>query len=132
MSASEKKALTDRIKELEEKLRKADREIERLRKQLEQALRSLKRQAAPFSKNQPKADRGITMRHKVRGPFRRASTRRTRRRCPADVSIAVGRSRIKTPSRRNPFQNVPGTPQQTADFPMTIAATEPPELSMSH
>jgi len=57
MSASEKKALTDRIEELEEKLRKADREIERLRKQLEQALRSLKRQAAPFSKNQPKADR---------------------------------------------------------------------------
>jgi len=55
MSASEK-ALTDKIDELEGKLEKAHEEIERLRKELEEALRSLKRQAAPFSKNQPKAD----------------------------------------------------------------------------
>ncbi len=56
MSASEKKALTDKIEKLEDKLDKALAENERLRKELEEALRSLKRQAAPFSKNQPKAD----------------------------------------------------------------------------
>ena len=56
MSASEKKALTDKIELLEDKLEKALAENERLRKELEEALRSLKRQAAPFSKNQPKAE----------------------------------------------------------------------------
>src|SRR5712691_12213923 len=56
MSASEKKALTDKIEKLEDKLEKALAENERLRKELEEALRSLKRQAAPFSRNQPKAD----------------------------------------------------------------------------
>src|SRR5437870_10635276 len=56
MSATEKKALTDKIESLEDKLEKALAENERLRKELEEALRSLKRQAAPFSKNQPKAD----------------------------------------------------------------------------
>lgn len=35
---------------LREQLKKAAAEIERLRKALEEALRSLKRQAAPFSK----------------------------------------------------------------------------------
>ena len=39
---------------LREQLKKAQGEIERLRKALEEALRSLKRQAAPFSKGQPK------------------------------------------------------------------------------
>src|SRR2546427_10636856 len=39
-----------------ERLKKAEAEIERLRKLLEEALRSLKRQAAPFSKGKPKAD----------------------------------------------------------------------------
>ena len=39
---------------LREQLKKAQAEIERLRKALEQALRSLKRQAAPFSKGEPK------------------------------------------------------------------------------
>ncbi len=56
MSVSEKKALTDKIELLEDKLEKALAENECLRKELEEALRSLKRQAAPFSKNQPKAD----------------------------------------------------------------------------
>src|SRR3989304_118520 len=37
-----------------EQLKKAQAEIERLRKALEEALRSLKRQAAPFSKGKPK------------------------------------------------------------------------------
>lgn len=39
-----------------EQLKKAHAEIERLRKALEEALRSLKRQAAPFSKGQPKSN----------------------------------------------------------------------------
>src|SRR5437870_11205911 len=39
-----------------EQLKKAQAEIERLRKLLEEALRSLKRQAAPFSKGKPKSD----------------------------------------------------------------------------
>jgi len=63
MSASEEKALTEKIEKqgqqielLEDKLEKAVAENERLRKELEEALRSLKRQAAPFSKNQPKVD----------------------------------------------------------------------------
>jgi len=37
-------------------LEKAEKENERLRKLLEEALRSLKRQAAPFSKGKPKSD----------------------------------------------------------------------------
>ena len=41
---------------LQEQLNKAQAEIERLRKALEEALRSLKRQAAPFSKGQPKSN----------------------------------------------------------------------------
>jgi len=39
---------------LREQLKKAQAEIERLRKALEEALRSLKRQAAPFSRGKPK------------------------------------------------------------------------------
>lgn len=39
-----------------EQLKKAQAEIERLRKALEEALRSLKRQAAPFSKGKPKTN----------------------------------------------------------------------------
>jgi len=39
-----------------EQLKKAQAEIERLRKLLEEALRSLKRQAAPFSRGQPKTN----------------------------------------------------------------------------
>jgi Transposase IS116/IS110/IS902 family len=63
MSASEEKALKEKIEQqgkqiqvLGDKLEKALAENERLRKELEEALRSLKRQAAPFSKNQPKAN----------------------------------------------------------------------------
>lgn len=41
---------------LREQLRKAQAETERLRKRLEEVLRSLKRQAAPFSKGPPKFD----------------------------------------------------------------------------
>jgi transposase len=41
---------------LREQLNKAQAEIDRLRKALEEALRSLKRQAAPFSRGQPKAN----------------------------------------------------------------------------
>jgi transposase len=41
---------------LREQLKKAHAEIERLRKALEEALRSLKRQAAPFSKGKPKSN----------------------------------------------------------------------------
>jgi len=41
---------------LREQLKKAQAEIERLRQALEEALRSLKRQAAPFSKGQPKTN----------------------------------------------------------------------------
>src|SRR6266516_2085602 len=39
---------------LREQLKKTQAEIERLRKLLEEALRSLKRKAAPFSKGEPK------------------------------------------------------------------------------
>lgn len=41
---------------LREQLNKAQAEIDRLRKALEEALRSLKRQAAPFSRGQPKSN----------------------------------------------------------------------------
>ncbi len=41
---------------LREQLKKAQAETERLRKLLEEALRSLKRQAAPFSKGEPKSN----------------------------------------------------------------------------
>ena len=41
---------------LREQLKKARAEIERLRKALEEALRSLKRQAAPFSRGKPKTN----------------------------------------------------------------------------
>src|SRR5437867_7804866 len=44
------------IEKLTKENERLQAEIERLRKQLEEALRSLKRQAAPFSKGKPKAD----------------------------------------------------------------------------
>ena len=46
--------LTKEIQSLREQLKQAQAENERLRKALEEALRSLKRQAAPFSKGAPK------------------------------------------------------------------------------
>src|SRR5438093_2017272 len=46
--------LRDRVKSLEKQLEKAVAENERLRKELEEALRALKRQAAPFSRRKPK------------------------------------------------------------------------------
>ncbi len=48
--------LTNEVQSLREQLKKAHAENERLRKALEEALRSLKRQAAPFSKGKPKSD----------------------------------------------------------------------------
>jgi transposase len=45
-----------RIQELEKEIERLRAENERLRKELEEALRSLKRQAAPFSKGIPKAE----------------------------------------------------------------------------
>ncbi len=48
------KELLKENRSLREQLKKAQGEIERLRKALEEALRSLKRQAAPFSKGEPK------------------------------------------------------------------------------
>src|ERR1700756_2028603 len=48
--------LTKEVQSLREQLKKAHAENERLRKALEEALRSLKRQAAPFSKGKPKSD----------------------------------------------------------------------------
>jgi transposase len=48
--------LTEEVQNLREQLKKAHAENERLRKLLEEALRSLKRQAAPFSKGKPKSD----------------------------------------------------------------------------
>src|SRR5436309_8347723 len=70
MKAPDRGDQADRLKEIEKevdflrkdrdatqrRLDKAHAEIERLRKALEEALRSLKRQAAPFSKGQPKAN----------------------------------------------------------------------------
>jgi transposase len=50
------KELTKEVQSLREQLKRAHAENERLRKALEEALRSLKRQAAPFSKGKPKAD----------------------------------------------------------------------------
>src|SRR6266540_546866 len=44
------------IEKLTKENERLQAEIERLRKQLEEALRSLKRQAAPFSKGRPKPD----------------------------------------------------------------------------
>src|SRR3989442_2015831 len=57
--SSSKPTVEELIKENQsqrERLKKAEAEIERLRKLLEEALRSLKRQAAPFSKGKPKSD----------------------------------------------------------------------------
>ena len=61
MSAPNDDRQTERIEKVEkenrslqDRLDKALAEIERLRKELEEALRSLKRQAAPFSKGDPK------------------------------------------------------------------------------
>src|SRR5260370_37945486 len=48
--------LTKEVQSLGEQLKKAQSEIERLRKLLEEALRYLKRQAAPFSKGKPKSN----------------------------------------------------------------------------
>ncbi len=48
--------LSKEVQRLQEQLKKAHAENERLRKALEEALRSLKRQAAPFSKGKPKSD----------------------------------------------------------------------------
>jgi len=48
--------LTKEVQSLREQLKKAQAENERLRKALEEALRSLKRQAAPFSKGAPKSN----------------------------------------------------------------------------
>src|SRR6266581_1903297 len=44
------------IEKLTKENERLQAEIERLRKQLEEALRSLKRQAAPFSKGKPKSE----------------------------------------------------------------------------
>lgn len=70
-----------------EQLKKAQAEIERLRKALEEALRSLKRQSAPFSKGQPKSN--------PKRPGRKGGTdygRRAFRAVPdrVDEEIAVG------------------------------------------
>src|ERR1041384_8701057 len=48
--------LTKEVQGLREELKNAHAENERLRKALEEALRSLKRQAAPFSKGKAKSD----------------------------------------------------------------------------
>src|SRR3970282_2154058 len=69
-----------------EQVKKAQAEIERLRKALEEALRSLKRQAAPFSKGKPKSN--------PRRPGRKGGTdygRRAGRAVPdrVDEEIAV-------------------------------------------
>jgi len=48
--------LTKEVQSLREQLKKAQAENDRLRKLLEEALRSLKRQAAPFSKGKPKSN----------------------------------------------------------------------------
>src|SRR5437660_160236 len=49
-------ALTEENQSLREQLQQAQAENERLHKALEEALRSLKRQAEPFSKGAPKAN----------------------------------------------------------------------------
>jgi len=54
--AATKEELVREVRSLREQLKKAQAEIERLRKLLEEALRSLKRQAAPFSKGEPKSN----------------------------------------------------------------------------
>ena len=54
LQPEEVKELKQKVKSLRDQLDKALAEIERLRKDLEEALRSLKRQAAPFSKGDPK------------------------------------------------------------------------------
>src|SRR5207244_11420330 len=48
--------LTKENESLSQRSEKAEKENERLRKLLEEALRSLKRQAAPFSKGKAKSD----------------------------------------------------------------------------
>jgi transposase len=57
--SSDKPSVEELVKENQsqrEQLKKAQAEIDRLRKALEEALRSLKRQAGPFSKGQPKTN----------------------------------------------------------------------------
>ena len=47
---------TEKLAQLERKVEALERENERLRRLLEEALRAGKRQAAPFSRQEPKAD----------------------------------------------------------------------------
>jgi transposase len=54
--SSEEHRQAEIIEKLTKENERLQAEIERLRKQLEEALRSLKRQAAPFSKGKPKSD----------------------------------------------------------------------------
>lgn len=51
-----KESTTEKLAELERKIEALERENERLRRLLEEALRAGKRQAAPFSRQRPKAD----------------------------------------------------------------------------
>jgi transposase len=46
---------TEKLAQLERKIEALERENERLRQLLEEALRAAKRQAAPFSRQKPKA-----------------------------------------------------------------------------
>jgi transposase len=77
--------LEKEVKSLRDQLAKALAEIERLRKELEEALRSLKRQAAPFSKDDPKPNPKPPGRKPGAGYGERAS-----RPVPARVDQQIG------------------------------------------
>src|SRR2546427_4674617 len=82
-----------------EQLKKAQAEIERPRKLLEEALRSLKRQAAPFSKGKAKSDPkrprrkgGSDYGQRNSARFRIVWMRRLQFRCRRSVPTAAGRA----------------------------------------
>src|SRR2546428_14139598 len=91
-----------------QRLEKAEKENERLRKLLEEALRSLKRQAAPFSKGKPKSDpkrpgrkSGGDYGARARSVrFRIASMNRLRFRCQRRAPTAAGGCCLTNPRPR--------------------------------
>src|SRR5260370_42374155 len=89
MSASEKKALTDKIEKLEDQLEKAQAENERLRKELEEALRSLKRQAAPFSRGQRKKKKPKPPGRKGGSEYGKRASRPVPERVDEEISVPL-------------------------------------------
>src|SRR5437870_13815981 len=81
--------LTRQVETLRRQLEKAQAENERLRKALEEALRSLKRQAAPFSRGKRKKKDRNRPGRKGGGDYGKHASRPVAERVNEEIAVAV-------------------------------------------